>query len=71
MPYEVRVARVLIASPSDMGEARGVLRETLLDWNSVNGESAQLFFWPLMWERDAIPELGQPPQGILNRQLVD
>jgi len=71
MPYEARIARVLIASPSDTIEARAVLRETLFDWNGVNGESAQLLYWPLMWERDSIPELGEPPQSILNRQLVD
>lgn len=71
MPFEARVARVLIASPSDTGEARAVLRETIFDWNGVNGEAARLLFWPLMWERDAVPELGHPPQSILNRQLVD
>jgi hypothetical protein len=71
MPYEARIARVLIASPSDTSEARAVLRETLFDWNGVNGEDAQLLYWPLMWERDSIPELGEPPQSILNRQLVD
>jgi hypothetical protein len=69
--FEARVARVLIASPSDTAEARAVLRETIFDWNGVNGEAARLLFWPLMWERDAVPELGHPPQSILNRQLVD
>ena len=71
MPYEARIARVLIASPSDTSEARAVLRESLFDWNGVNGENARLLYWPLMWERDSIPELGEPPQSILNRQLVD
>jgi hypothetical protein len=26
---------------------------------------------PVMWERDATPDLGDRPQGIINRQLVD
>lgn len=48
-----------------------MLRETIFDWNGVNGEAARLLFWPLMWERNAVPELGHPPQSILNRQVVD
>jgi hypothetical protein len=26
---------------------------------------------PLLWERDATPQMGDRPQGIINRQLVD
>ena len=52
-------------------EARAKLRESIFDRNGVNGEAARLLFPPLMWERDAVTELGHPPQRILNRQLVD
>jgi nucleoside 2-deoxyribosyltransferase len=68
--YQATVVRILIASPGDTVNERRVLRETLEDWNSLNGDQG-VFLQPLMWERDATPELGDRAQGVINRQLVD
>jgi hypothetical protein len=68
--YQATVVRVLIASPGDTVNERRVLREAIEDWNSLNGELG-VFLQPLMWERDATPELGDRGQGVINRQLVD
>lgn len=70
MTYQATVVRVLIASPGDTVNERRVLREAIEDWNSVNGDQG-FFLQPLMWERDATPELGDRGQGVINRQLVD
>jgi hypothetical protein len=70
MPFEARVVRVLIASPSDTVNERQVIRGAIHDWNGVNGEQGVMLL-PLMWERDATPEMGDRPQGVINRQLVD
>jgi hypothetical protein len=69
--FNAQVVFVLIASPTDTHDARAVVRETLSEWNSVNAEAATLILLPLMSESDAIPEVGDRPQSILNRQLVD
>jgi hypothetical protein len=69
--FDARVVRILIASPSDTGPARGVLREALEDWNALNAEEVGIALLPVMWERDATPEIGAPPQAVINRQLVD
>ena len=71
MPFEAVVLRVLIASPSDTVSARRALREVLEDWNSVHAEHNKVMLLPVLWERDAVPEAGERPQAILNRQLVD
>jgi hypothetical protein len=68
--YQATVVRVLIASPGDTVIDRRVLRESLEDWNSLNGDQG-VFLQPLMWERDATPELADRAQGVINRQLVD
>jgi hypothetical protein len=70
MTYQATVVRVLIASPGDTVNERRVVREVIEDWNSLNGELGVLL-QPMMWERDATPELGDRPQGIINHQLVD
>jgi hypothetical protein len=71
VPFNALVVRVLIASPSDTANYRSVVKETLEEWNSLHGEDAGVMVLPVMWERDATPEMGDRPQGIINRQLVD
>jgi hypothetical protein len=71
MTFPATVVRVLIASPGDTGQARVLLRDVLQEWNSLHAEDAHVMLLPVMWERDATPEMGDRPQGIINRQLVD
>jgi len=71
MPLNALVVRVFIASPSDTVNARRALRQTLEDWNSDHAEHDKIMLLPILWERDATPEVGDPPQAIINRQLVD
>jgi nucleoside 2-deoxyribosyltransferase len=70
MPFTAKVAYALIASPGDTADERRLVRQIIEDWNALHGESG-LVYLPLIWERDAIPEMGDRPQGIINRQLVD
>jgi hypothetical protein len=71
MPFRATVIRVLIASPSDTAAARLVVVEVMEDWNSLNAEEAGVMLLPVRWERDATPEMGDRPQAIINRQLVE
>jgi nucleoside 2-deoxyribosyltransferase len=71
MTFQATVVRVLIASPGDTGQARVLLRDVLQEWNSLHAEDSRVMLLPVMWERDATPEMGDRPQGIINRQLVD
>jgi nucleoside 2-deoxyribosyltransferase len=71
VPFDAKVVRVLIASPSDTSSYRLVLREVLEEWNSLHSETARVVLLPVLWERDATPQMGERPQGIINRQLVE
>lgn len=71
MTFPATVVRVLVASPGDTGHARLLLRDVLQEWNSLHAEDSSVMLLPVMWERDATPEMGDRPQGIINRQLVD
>lgn len=71
MTFSATVLRVLIASPGDTVASRQVVKEAIEDWNSLNAEETGLILLPVLWERDATPEMGDRPQQIINRQLVD
>lgn len=71
MAFPVTALRVLIASPSDTAAARQALVDAINEWNDLNAESLGVVLVPTLWEISATPELGDRPQAIINRQLVD
>lgn len=47
------------------------MQEAIQEWNSLHAERDGVMLLPVVWERDATPEMGERPQAIINRQLVD
>ena len=65
------VLEVLIASPSDVTAARDAITAAIHAWNGTHSEREGVILQPLRWELDARPELGDRPQAVINRQIVD
>jgi hypothetical protein len=70
MPYKATVIPVMIASPSDVLEAREVAREVILEWNYINSQSTQVVIMPVGWETHSSPELGSRPQELINKRIL-
>jgi hypothetical protein len=70
MSYQATVYQVMIASPGDVSAERGVIRETLNEWNTVNSNSHNSVLLPIGWETHSSPEMGDRPQAILNKQIL-
>ena len=71
MPHQATVYNVMIASPSDVSEARDKVRQTIGRWNSVHSRAQNIVLLPIDWEADSTPETGGHPQDIINRQLLE
>lgn len=71
MPYTATVYKVFIASPGDLNEERNIARQVVLDWNNIHAESRQIVLFPIGWEHNAHPAMGDRPQAIINQQLLD
>lgn len=71
MSYNARVFRILIASPSDVGQEREIAVSTIQTWNDLNSSERQIVLLSLRWETHAAPEYGRRPQAVINRQVVD
>ncbi len=71
MPRESTIYRVLIASPSDVFEEREAVQNVIYNWNSSNSVDMSIMFEPVLWETHVNPELGDRPQSIINRQIVN
>lgn len=70
MPYQATVLKIMIASPSDVSIERGIIRETLYEWNAVNSDMRKIVLLPVAWETHSSPEMGEPPQKIINKRLL-
>lgn len=69
MSYTAVVYKVMIASPSDVGAERSVVREVVGRWNNAHSDSRNIVLMPIGWETHSAPEMGDRPQAILNRQI--
>jgi hypothetical protein len=66
-----QVFTVMIASPSDVADARQAVYDSLTEWNDANTRHRNVILLPLKWETSAVPQLGSDGQDIINHQLVD
>ncbi|NRQ30617.1 DUF4062 domain-containing protein [Nonomuraea sp. NN258] len=71
MAYTATVFRVMIASPSDVAEARDAVEKAIHGWNDANAKNKGVVLQPWRWETSAVPELGGHPQSLINSQGVD
>jgi len=69
--YTSTVVDVLISSPSDVPDARDAIQQEISQWNMTNSRRRGVSAVAVRWETHAVPEMGDHPQQILNRQLVD
>jgi len=71
MSYEARIFNVMIASPGDVASERAIVRDVIYEWNAVNSNTRRVVLLPVGWETHSSPEMGAPPQMIINQQVVD
>lgn len=71
MAYPATVYNVMIASPNDVQEERDAVRESVARWNAIHSKDQSIVLLPVGWETQSSPEMGDHPQNILNRQILE
>src|SRR5271157_4965996 len=71
MPRESIAYEVLIASPSDVASERHIVAEVVADWNSAHARTTGIVLQSRRWELNAVPQMGERPQALINKQLVE
>jgi hypothetical protein len=70
MPQQGLIFRVLVASPSDCIQERKAIPEIIYSWNAANSLRNAAILEPVLWETHATPAMGDRPQALINKQLV-
>lgn len=68
MTFAATVLRVMIASPSDVADARDAVERAVHGWNDANAEGKGVVLLPWRWETSAVPVMGDHPQALINSQ---
>lgn len=71
MSYVAYVLSVMIASPSDLPEARNAVQDAIYEWNQANSRARNVILQPWRWETSAVPLAGGRAQSMINTQGVD
>jgi len=71
MSYQANVYRVMLASPSDVEEERNIFPGILDNWNALHSHHEEAVILPVKWETHSTPEMGNRPQAIINKHLVN
>jgi hypothetical protein len=71
MAQQGLIFRVLVASPSDCVQERKVVPEIIHSWNAVNSFRSAAILEPVLWETHAVPAMGDRPQALINKQLME
>jgi hypothetical protein len=70
MPYRAKVIKVMIAGPSDVSNARHVVRNVIQEWNNAHAEDKNIVLMPVDWESHSAPSMGDRPQAIINKRVL-
>jgi hypothetical protein len=70
MPAMLTTFRCLLISPSDVEEHRKAVAAAITSWNNTIGRTLNARVDADGWEH-ARPEMGDHPQNVLNKQIVD
>ncbi|NMK44801.1 DUF4062 domain-containing protein [Achromobacter sp. Bel] len=70
MSYQATTFNVMIASPGDVASERAIVRDVIYEWNAVHSASRRLVLLPIGWESHSSPEMGEPAQAIINKQVL-
>jgi len=71
MSYVSNTFNVMIASPGDVSSERRIARDAIHEWNAVNSGARKIVLLPIGWETHSSPEMGIPPQQVINHQVLD
>lgn len=67
----VSVYQILISCPSDVVEEIKIIEDVVQKFNDTIGLKLNLLLHRLHWSKNVIPQAGDQPQALMNKQIVD
>lgn len=67
---KIPVCKLMISCPSDIKTEVGIIEKVVQNFNDTEGIMLDVFVKTLHWAKNVIPEAGDTPQSIINKQIL-
>lgn len=71
MAEQVTLFRVFLSSSEELSEDREAAASAIKRWNIATGKMLGFRLEDVTWKSHSTPEVGRPPQAIINERLLD
>lgn len=71
MTKPIDLVKLSFCGPSDVMKEIIIAQEVVKKWNLLHGEARGFWIKHQHWSSDSHPEMGDRPQAIINRQVID
>jgi len=71
MKTNFSLVKLTLCGPKDVSKEIAIAQEVIDEWNLAHGEAKGFWVKYQHWSTDSHPELGDRPQEVINRQLID
>jgi hypothetical protein len=71
MNPKIQIIRVTLCAPGDVTKELSVVAQEIEEWNRLNWDATNCGIKLRHWRTDAVPDLSERPQGVINQQLID
>jgi hypothetical protein len=71
MPYQAMIYKVLVSTPNDIVTELDTVKKAIDAWNATNSITTSKYLSAINWKTHSYPEVGDSPQKIINKQIVD
>lgn len=66
-----KTIRITLCAPADVSKELAIITGVIEEWNVLNWDSTNCGIKCRHWVTDAVPDMSDRPQGIINGQLID
>ena len=71
MNPKIQIIRVTLCAPGDVSTELNIVSQEIEEWNRLNWDATNCGIKLRYWRTDAVPDLSERPQGVINEQLID
>ena len=71
MKLKTQIIRFTICAPSDVQKEVTIIDQEIAEWNRLHWDATNCGLKSRHWRTDAVPDMSDRPQGVINKQLID
>ena len=70
-PSKTKLVRITLCAPGDVQKEIAIVEHEIAEWNRLHWDATSCGIKSRHWKTDAVPDMSDRPQGVINAQLID